>query len=59
VSGIKTNPEREFRAGIHDLSQMLEAMSNTFALSRSVFQKNSQLSQVQTATSKLKTIAAR
>src|SRR5882672_9224958 len=58
VRGVKANAQRKLGTGIHDYAQMLEAMANTFSLSRRIFQKNPQLSQVEPADRKLNTVAA-
>src|SRR5258705_7677685 len=56
VGSIKTNAQRKLRTGIHDFAQMLEAVANTLALSRSVLQKNFQSAELQTPASELKTV---
>jgi adhesin HecA-like repeat protein len=58
MRGVKANAQTNLWTGIHDHAQMLEAMADTFSLSRRVFQKNPQLSQIQPADGKLNTVAA-
>src|SRR6185295_11692860 len=57
VGSIKTNAERKVGACIHDFAQMLEAVANTLALSRSVLQKNFQTAELQAPASELKTLS--
>ena len=57
VGSIEANGERQFRAPIHKFSQVLEAVTDALALSRSVLQKYLQLSQIQPTRSNFQTFA--
>ena len=50
MSSVETDSQRKQWAKIHDLAQMLEAMSDTLALAGCVLQQNSQLAQIQATT---------
>lgn len=47
MRSVNTNAERQLRATIHDRPQVFEAVTDAFALPRSVLQQNSQLSKSQ------------
>src|SRR2546425_10416136 len=48
MRSVNADGQWQFRTGIHDGTQMLEAMTDTFTLAGSVFKENAQLSKLQT-----------
>src|ERR1044071_1175459 len=59
VRRVEADTETEFRTCFDNLSKMLEALADAFALPRSVFQQNTKRAEVQTITGNLQALLTR
>src|SRR5688572_7511415 len=55
MRGVDADAQRQFRTLVHDCAQMLEPVTDALALSRSVLQKDAQLSESQSFASNFQT----